>query len=196
MRLAARLCADESAESRPGPAQHLPHPREGDRKGLFGAWPAESSSRRAAESDHRRGRLRRAGRGRGDHAPPAGRRSGVGPQAYHRAARDGGAGQPRGGPCETEFPETLDKFDASLPETAPARPTAFLTVQEGCDKFCTFCVVPYTRGAELSRPSMRIDARRGPGRAGVREITLLGQNVNAYHGAGPDGKRDWSLGPS
>src|SRR4029077_8419514 len=72
--------------------------------------------------------------------------------------------------------------------------TAFLTVQEGCDKFCTFCVVPYTRGAEYSRPVARIltEARQAL-RAGVREITLLGQNVNAYHGEGPDGK-DWGLG--
>ena len=71
--------------------------------------------------------------------------------------------------------------------------TAFLTVQEGCDKFCTFCVVPYTRGAEVSRPVARIlDEARTLMDAGVREITLLGQNVNAYHGDGPDG-REWGL---
>ena len=72
-------------------------------------------------------------------------------------------------------------------------PAAFLTVQEGCDKFCAFCVVPYTRGAEVSRPVDRIlrEARDLVDR-GVREITLLGQNVNGWHGAGPDG--DWGFG--
>ena len=72
--------------------------------------------------------------------------------------------------------------------------SSFVTVQEGCDKFCTFCVVPYTRGAEVSRPVARIvdDVLRLADN-GVREITLIGQNVNAYHGEGPDG-RTWSLG--
>ncbi len=107
----------------------------------------------------------------------------VGPQSYHRlpelAARSGGGAKA----LDTEFPEE-DKFDhlAARPK-APRGPTAFLTVQEGCDKFCAFCVVPYTRGAEVSRPADRIEAeaRDLVGR-GVREITLLGQNVNAYHG--------------
>ncbi|MBX9591459.1 MAG: tRNA (N6-isopentenyl adenosine(37)-C2)-methylthiotransferase MiaB [Hyphomonadaceae bacterium] len=117
----------------------------------------------------------------------------VGPQSYHRlgeliarAARDA---RPI---VETEFPEQ-DKF-ALLPERAPARAaTAFLTVQEGCDRFCTFCVVPYTRGAEYSRAVADVDAEaRRLAAHGVREITLLGQNVNAYHGLGPDG-RPWSL---
>jgi tRNA-2-methylthio-N6-dimethylallyladenosine synthase len=117
----------------------------------------------------------------------------VGPQSYHRLpdlvrrARAGG-----GKIVETEFPEE-DKF-GHLPERAPQRsPAAFLTVQEGCDKFCTFCVVPYTRGAEFSRPAAEIlaEARRLAG-YGVRELTLLGQNVNAYHGEGPDGAA-WSL---
>ena len=119
----------------------------------------------------------------------------VGPQTYHRLpellhkrVRDG---QP--GVIDTEFP-LESKFDR-LPEERSVAPgvSAFLTVQEGCDKFCTFCVVPYTRGAETSRPAGAVlaEARRLVGR-GVREITLLGQNVNAYHGAGPDG-RAWSL---
>ena len=121
----------------------------------------------------------------------------VGPQSYHRLpallARAASGEQV----IDTEFPEE-DKFD-HLPEravtvdrsTAPA--AAFLTVQEGCDKFCTFCVVPYTRGMEISRPVAKVEAeaRRLVGR-GVRELTLLGQNVNGYHGEGPDG-RPWSL---
>ena len=121
----------------------------------------------------------------------------VGPQSYHhlpellaRAKREGRA-------IETEFP-VEDKF-AFLPQPKPdtirARGiSAFITVQEGCDKFCTFCVVPYTRGAEVSRPVAKIveDAKRLADN-GVRELTLIGQNVNAYHGEGPDG-RSWPLG--
>jgi tRNA-2-methylthio-N6-dimethylallyladenosine synthase len=121
----------------------------------------------------------------------------VGPQSYHhlpqllaRAKRDGRA-------LETEFP-VEDKFGLlppPRPDAIRARGiSAFVTVQEGCDKFCTFCVVPYTRGAEVSRPVSRIaeDVRRLADH-GVREITLIGQNVNAYHGEGPDG-RPWPLG--
>ncbi|MEM9793414.1 MAG: tRNA (N6-isopentenyl adenosine(37)-C2)-methylthiotransferase MiaB [Pseudomonadota bacterium] len=116
----------------------------------------------------------------------------VGPQAYHRlpdmAARVV-AGQSA---LDTEFPAE-DKFD-HLPRGPKAKrgPTAFLTVQEGCDKFCAFCVVPYTRGAEVSRPVERLLAEAHDlVERGVVEITLLGQNVNAYHGEGPDGA--WSL---
>ncbi|MCU0907252.1 MAG: tRNA (N6-isopentenyl adenosine(37)-C2)-methylthiotransferase MiaB [Rhodobacteraceae bacterium] len=117
----------------------------------------------------------------------------VGPQGYHRLPDL--VARARGGqrPVETDF-ATLDKFDG-LPDRPKAMrgPTAFLTVQEGCDKFCSFCVVPYTRGAEVSRPVDRVLAEaRDLVDRGVREITLLGQNVNAYHGAGPDGA-DWTL---
>jgi tRNA-2-methylthio-N6-dimethylallyladenosine synthase len=113
----------------------------------------------------------------------------VGPQAYHRLPAMVAAG---GRQVDTDFP-VEDKF-AVLPERKSARgPTAFLTVQEGCDKFCAFCVVPYTRGAEVSRPVRRLlDEARGLVAQGVREITLLGQNVNAYHGEAPDGV--WGLG--
>jgi tRNA-2-methylthio-N6-dimethylallyladenosine synthase len=116
----------------------------------------------------------------------------VGPQSYHRLpALVRQIGEGSGPLVETEFPEE-DKFDhlplRSLPVHGRRSPTAFLTVQEGCDKFCTFCVVPYTRGAEVSRPvSAVIDEARRLVAQGVREITLLGQNVNAYHGAGPTG---------
>ncbi|HJU30813.1 MAG TPA: tRNA (N6-isopentenyl adenosine(37)-C2)-methylthiotransferase MiaB [Hyphomicrobiaceae bacterium] len=116
----------------------------------------------------------------------------VGPQAYHRL--DALVGEAAKGRriVETDFPEQ-DKF-AALPQRTPAKAvTAFLTVQEGCDKFCTFCVVPYTRGAEFSRSVVEVEAEaRRLADRGVREITLLGQNVNAYHGLGPDG-RPWSL---
>lgn len=112
----------------------------------------------------------------------------VGPQAYHRLPEMArGTGQQ----VDTDFP-TEDKFDL-LPERKATRgPTAFLTVQEGCDKFCAFCVVPYTRGAEVSRPVARIlTEARGLVAKGVREITLLGQNVNGYHGEGEGG--GWTL---
>ena len=111
----------------------------------------------------------------------------VGPQVYHRLPEMvAKLGQTRKA-LDTEFP-AIDKFDA-LPDTKRVEgPTAFLTVQEGCDKFCTFCVVPYTRGAEYSRSVAQIEAEaRHLVGLGVREITLLGQNVNAYHGLGEDG---------
>ncbi len=117
----------------------------------------------------------------------------VGPQSYHRLP-EMIAKIARGAriALETDFPAE-DKFDHLPEEQANNGPTAFLTVQEGCDKFCTFCVVPYTRGAEFSRPVHQIvhEAERLAAN-GVREVTLLGQNVNAYHGEGPDGK-GWSL---
>jgi tRNA-2-methylthio-N6-dimethylallyladenosine synthase len=112
----------------------------------------------------------------------------VGPQAYHRLPAMVAAG---GRQVDTDFP-VEDKFQALPARKALRGPAAFLTVQEGCDKFCAFCVVPYTRGAEVSRPVARLlDEARGLVAQGVREITLLGQNVNAYHGEGPDGV--WGL---
>jgi tRNA-2-methylthio-N6-dimethylallyladenosine synthase len=98
---------------------------------------------------------------------------------------------------DTEFP-VEDKFERLTPPTAQATRArgacAFVTVQEGCDKFCTFCVVPYTRGAELSRPvASVVEEVTRLAAAGVREVTLIGQNVNAYHGEGPDGAA-WTLG--
>ncbi|HMO08161.1 MAG TPA: tRNA (N6-isopentenyl adenosine(37)-C2)-methylthiotransferase MiaB [Paracoccaceae bacterium] len=114
----------------------------------------------------------------------------VGPQAYHRLPDLVARAQAGERPVDTDFPPE-DKFD-HLPERQVRRaPTAFLTVQEGCDKFCSFCVVPYTRGAEVSRPAARIlaEAERLAAQ-GVREITLLGQNVNAWHGEGAAGLGD------
>lgn len=117
----------------------------------------------------------------------------VGPQTYHRLPEMEAAARAGARPVDTDFPEE-DKFER-LPKgpRASRGPTAFLTVQEGCDKFCAFCVVPYTRGAEVSRPVERLlrEARDLVER-GVRELTLLGQNVNGYHGLGPDGTV-WSL---
>ncbi len=122
----------------------------------------------------------------------------VGPQSYHRLPAVLARAAQGGSAIDTEFPDE-DKFDhlprigggtAIAGRNGPV--SAFLTVQEGCDKFCTFCVVPYTRGAEASRPVEQImsEAERHVER-GAREIMLLGQNVNAYHGNGPDG--DWPL---
>jgi tRNA-2-methylthio-N6-dimethylallyladenosine synthase len=117
-----------------------------------------------------------------------------GPQTYHRlpelvarATREGGA------VLDTSFPAE-PKFDHLPARTTTPGVTALLSIQEGCDKFCTFCVVPYTRGAEFSRPAAQViaEAERLVA-AGACEITLLGQNVNAYHGAAPGGG-EWGLG--
>ena len=107
----------------------------------------------------------------------------VGPQSYHRLPQLEARARKGEKALDTEFPEE-DKFDHLTARPKARRgPTAFLTVQEGCDKFCAFCVVPYTRGAEVSRPAQRIlTEARDLVERGVREITLLGQNVNAYHG--------------
>ena len=107
----------------------------------------------------------------------------VGPQSYHRLPELEAKARTGAKALDTDFPEE-DKFDhlAKRPK-AQRGPTAFLTVQEGCDKFCAFCVVPYTRGAEVSRPSDKVVTEaQDLVERGVREITLLGQNVNAYHG--------------
>jgi tRNA-2-methylthio-N6-dimethylallyladenosine synthase len=121
----------------------------------------------------------------------------VGPQSYHHLPQLLARAKAEGRALETEFP-VEDKFGflpPPKPDAIRARGiSSFVTVQEGCDKFCTFCVVPYTRGAEVSRPVSKIvdDVMRLADN-GVREITLIGQNVNAYHGDGPDGQT-WPLG--
>ncbi len=123
-----------------------------------------------------------------------------GPQTYHRlpelvarvldGAESGGGAR---GIVDTDFPAD-SKFDALPEEHLSQGPAAFLSVQEGCDKFCSFCVVPYTRGAEFSRSAAEVIAEaQGMVAQGAVEITLLGQNVNAYHGDGLDGKT-WGLG--
>ena len=126
-----------------------------------------------------------------------------GPQAYHRLPemvarakrtkdmKEGKTGKGVG-VIDTDFP-TESKFD-TLPNTEVSRAASFLTIQEGCDKFCTYCVVPYTRGAEFSRPAIEVLAEaRHLANMGTKEITLLGQNVNAYHGIPPMGDKDWNL---
>lgn len=121
----------------------------------------------------------------------------LGPQAYHKLpemiAR---VHRKSGDRLETDF-DTMEKFDALPKQRSVDGPVAYLSVQEGCDKFCTFCVVPYTRGAELSRPvdDIMVEARSLASQ-GVREVQLLGQNVNAWHGAAPkiESGDDWTLG--
>ena len=118
----------------------------------------------------------------------------VGPQSYHRLAALEAKTRLGEKAIDTDFPEE-DKF-AHLKSRPKSKrgPSAFLTVQEGCDKFCAFCVVPYTRGAEISRPADRVlSEARNLVERGVREITLLGQNVNAYHGSGVGSDDSWTL---
>lgn len=120
-----------------------------------------------------------------------------GPQSYHRlpemlAELEHKVKGKRRKIINTEFP-VESKFDF-LPRPDETPVSAFLSIQEGCDKFCHFCVVPYTRGSEYSRPALKIiEEAKHLVSIGAREITLLGQNVNGYHGEGIDGK-DWSLG--
>ncbi len=118
----------------------------------------------------------------------------VGPQAYHRLPElIAKAARGRGEALDTDF-AVEEKFDALAKTRTADGVSAYVTVQEGCDKFCTFCVVPYTRGEEVSRGAVAILAEVGALAAqGVREVTLLGQNVNAWSAEGPDGRR-WGLG--
>ena len=121
-----------------------------------------------------------------------------GPQTYHRLPEMlAELSQKSGAIVDTEFPAE-SKFDHLPEQNCKAKTNAFVTIQEGCDKFCTFCVVPYTRGSEFSRPVEQVlsEARRLLA-DGVRELTLLGQNVNNYHGKAPGsnrGSKEWSLG--
>ncbi|CAN7286755.1 tRNA (N6-isopentenyl adenosine(37)-C2)-methylthiotransferase MiaB [Rhizobium sp. LjRoot98] len=121
----------------------------------------------------------------------------IGPQTYHRLPEALQRVKRGERVLETDY-AIEDKFEhLPAPDKAKTKArgvTAFLTVQEGCDKFCTFCVVPYTRGSEVSRPVAQIVAEAQKlVDAGVREITLLGQNVNAWHGVGANGEK-WGLG--
>lgn len=115
----------------------------------------------------------------------------VGPQSYHRLPQLLDEARIRPGVVDTEFPaeDKFSRLPASPADAIRRRGVAaFVTVQEGCDKFCSFCVVPYTRGAEASRPAAAIrDEIARLARAGVREVTLIGQNVNAYHGVDSEG---------
>ncbi len=122
----------------------------------------------------------------------------VGPQTYHKLPElIAQAHRAKGEALDTEF-EVEDKFDRLGSDRQVEGYSAFVTVQEGCDKFCTFCVVPYTRGAEWSRPVDQIVGEiRALAAKGIREVTLLGQNVNAFHGAAPSGREadgPWGLG--
>lgn len=113
----------------------------------------------------------------------------IGPQSYHRLSELIAERRTSRKPIvDTEF-DGVEKFEKLAPERRVSSPSAFLTIQEGCDKFCTFCVVPYTRGAELSRSVADIEREaRSLVAGGARELTLLGQNVNAYHGADEAGR--------
>ena len=148
-------------------------------------------------ADRGRG-LRGAGRGRGDRAPRArGRRRGRPAELSSFAAAVEARRQRRPRASRPNFRPRTSSASLRQPKPDAIRArgiSAFVTVQEGCDKFCTFCVVPYTRGSEVSRPVAKIvdDVKRLTDN-GVRELTLIGQNVNAYHGEGPDGK-SWPLG--
>ena len=152
---------------RPRRAQHLPHPREGGREGLFGHRPAAEARRRHPPMIAVAGCVAQA---EGAEIPR--RAPGVdivvGPQAYHNLPELVARGGARASARSTPTCRSLSKFGA-LPARRRQGPSAFLTVQEGCDKFCTYCVVPYTRGAEVSRPCAAIlDEAQGAGRRAAR----------------------------
>jgi tRNA-2-methylthio-N6-dimethylallyladenosine synthase len=160
-------------------------------KGLGDERIGAKASGDAGHGDERPGDERPGDEGLGDRAGD--RRAADDRPQGHGARGDKAARNTAGAVIDTDFPAE-SKFDLLPEAAAPQGICAFLTIQEGCDRFCSFCVVPYTRGAEQSRPAAAIvaEARRLLAQ-GAREITLLGQNVNAWHGVAPDGGT-WRLG--
>ena len=193
-------CADEADLIG---AQHLPYPRESTGESLLAQLGRVRILKEAAARTGRRVTVAVAGCVAQAQGEEIARRAPavdliVGSQSYHRLPALLGRTKPNSVVLDTEFP-VEDKFDhLEPPERNVIRArgvAAFVTVQEGCDKFCTFCVVPYTRGAEASRAAHKVIAEvERLAHAGVREITLLGQNVNAYHGRGLDDGRSRPLG--
>ena len=195
---ARRLCRDRDAEDADLIILNTCHIREKAAEKVYSELGRlrelkEAAAREGRQHDDRRRRLR--GAGRRARKSSAARRAVdlvVGPQSYHRLPELIARVQAR---REWSRPNFRSRTNSTSRRAVRATTiaqrgvTAFVTVQEGCDKFCTFCVVPYTRGAEVSRPVAKIVAEvERLADAGVREVTLIGQNVNAYHGEGPDGR--------